>query len=497
MPAHSKNLGLAQQEQTLVRVDDVDTVQQVDGHERLLGQHLVAHRDADRQPVVVDDGALHTGVRRRLGQRTADERDGVLAEHKTELTGGADANDFVIGQRALDGLVDVQLGDAQRAVVERGKRLRVRAEGDELAGLRGDREAVHNDPVHHFLVDGVAEGVVDGARGIHRDDRIVHHRRLEAGDQGDLRGVASGFDMAGDAQRRHVAGNRQPGTRDQRAGEAINRQHGRALGVTGAVVHSTDHRGVTRGNRLVVLAHQPIRAEGAADGTLAHRRAVITDLLGVGQLRDALGVTILVDGQDAIAAGRRPLETVRLHLHIDERLLGERRPDLADDVVEERVLLGQEDGVDADRHRLHGGHQMEREQVLHGRGTLGVLDAKGDVAQLVQLNGNPFNSGILHRDVLAGSLALHLERAGAMRVHGVAEVGDLVLEVAVDQIGHHQIRLQDHQRLVRPDFGVQRIVVVLVHGVREGEDQILFHAGILPSLRALRYSSGDIPLQSA
>ena|SRR4030043_120253 len=81
-PAQVKRL--AKQDTAEVRVENLDTAEQVEGHDRALAGDVVLHCDAHRNVVVRTDGSSHTKAGVRESQRAANEGDRIAVEREVD-----------------------------------------------------------------------------------------------------------------------------------------------------------------------------------------------------------------------------------------------------------------------------------------------------------------------------------------------------------------------------------------------------------------------------
>ena len=124
--------------------------------------------------------------------------------------------------------------------------------------------------------------------------------------------------------------------------------------------------------------------------------------------------------------------------------------------------LAQQRSIDALGDGLHRRLEVNLAQFLEGLAPFPVADDEGVVEPLVQRHLHVGGHGVLLHQRGAVLLAANLELAGAAGVDHIAELGDLVLIVPVDHVGHHQVGFQHAQALVRPQLGDEGIQLVFV-----------------------------------
>src|SRR6188472_3473747 len=103
----------------------------------------------------------------------------------------------------------------------------------------------------------------------------------------------------------------------------------------------------------------------------------------------------------------------------------------------------QDGAIHTASNRLHGGPQVDRDQLLEGLAAFTVVDRERVVNPLVEGHADVGRSGVLLNQRSAVNLTLDLERTGPTCVYHVTELGDLVLEITVDQVGRNHVLFED------------------------------------------------------
>lgn len=468
---HALGDALAEHDDAHVLTQHADPDQGVERDEVALLLAVVGDRDPDRDLVdrVHHDPADRPGAGPRLWERSVDEGEGVLEEREVVLgrrpeIHGRPVADRV-GQRPVERdperpgreVDDPELDDSVPGGV--GAERHHLAELRRAVGEAGDEDLLR--PADHPRVHrGPAVGRGSRARLDDGDGRTDRHCSLEAGgDRHDragggrdvLRGVVAGDQspLTG-----HDVGSTGPGVGDGRRSGCGCRGHG----------DGPCDQGLAGGDLRLGLRHEDVEPVLAAEGRLSESRPVVAHLVGTREGVHVQGLRLRGRRQDQGSPDGRHVLPVHLlagfeHVLPDVRLVDVVR--VAGGVVEEVVDLSPQDPVDALSHGDDGRRQERIDEIQGVAVFLAVADQERHLRPLIQgdLQGRP--ARVLHDDVLAqGTLAGHLERAGDEGVDDVPELGDLVVEVAGDQVPEDHVGQQADDRLVGPDCWIQGREVV-------------------------------------
>lgn len=464
--------GLAAENRPEVGVQHLDARQEVERPHVLLVGRIVADGDTQRQAVVVDGRAEGTRTVADRSQTTNRERDRVRVDAEVVGTSRTDVHRGIIddgrGQSAIQGDPGrpAHLDDG---VAVGGRR----TEGHELADARSNGEAVNDDLL--APTSRVTCEQVDRTRREDVDRIVVSRSPAETVAEGD------GGRRGGARASRHLvrdATDVDPRANGDFARAGVHRDGRVAHVVTGRVVDLEGPAGHTARDVGHVQVFVEVKAELVAQLRIPETFGVTT-LVGRREPFRPQHVTFRLGGEDQVAVFLVALGVVHHLPQVNDVVLdvaGGDAVQVARDVREELRVLTEDDLID------HAGQSHCRRtsvlirKLLHGHRVLDVVDGEADVVPLVEDHLDVVSHRILHGD----RVALHLPLAGEFTrptgVDGIAELVEVLLEVAIDESRRHHVLFQNGEGLVRPPLRDVRVDVVVE--VRLGLQVEAFHCSL-------------------
>lgn len=454
-------VGLRHQHGTQVRVEDFHPDQRVERDQVALLRPGVGDHDPHRQAVVGDHSRASTGAFTRASQRTAHESDGVAVESQVVIGRRTDVDGRIVSDGGFQGTIQGQRGGrGSHNGVDRGGS----AEAHHRPNLRfGSGEAIEGDGL--VPVSRVARSVVDSTRRVPRDHGVVGDRPTQTVSQRDACGVASRLGVSRHLVRKPINGDEVPVR--PRTSDPVHGQDGVTLLVPGGVVDRTSGRGVSPSDARSVLAHEEVEAELLPDRRIPQSRAVVPDLVGTREPFRFQSVGFGLGGENEVPHIHVCFVFVHHLSSVEDVILDVRRvvADLPGRVHQEAVVLTEQHTVKEPGVGLHGRGHVGLHQVLERQAFLTVLDEERDVNVLVQFDRHVRGACILDGHVIRVPLPHCFELTRPTGVDRVAEVGDVLGEVTVNEVPHHHVFFEDRQRFLCPDFrdqGVDAVVEVLL-----------------------------------
>lgn len=473
----SNKIRLAEHHRPELEVENLDAEERIHGDQVTLLVAVIGHDDTHREAVVAGDTSTSPDARHRESERAIHQRDGVAVESEVVGTGGAEVDVGFVRNRLGESTVEEDAGNTSRDAVgihvdDGVDRAAGReAKGNSLADLRVRGRTVVADVL--VVPDRVGRARVDEGRSVQGDDRLINQSDLDRAINLDD-GRSTGTSRTDDAKRGVITGKGDPRSDRDGSGQVV---HGHAGDASGLVaVDGTGHDGVADGDVGLILSHEDVEAELAAERRLTESRPIVTDAVSLQER--------LILEQGGLADRRENQVTpvlVRLvdieHLPRVEQVAFRGR--LAQGtqatavVGDELVNLTTNHHVDLASDREHGRVEVLDDEVLERLALVGILDDERSVDVLVK-NHRDIGRGVgLHGHGVSSRLTDGLELARLAGVHGVAVACDHVLEVTVDEVTDHHVLFEDGDRFVGPQFrGESRREIVVDGPERIGNQEV-------------------------
>lgn len=474
---------LPEQNAAELLVENRDAGEHVHGHEMTLVVAVVGDHDTHRQVVPVRHGGDRTRPLAGQSERTHDEGNRIPVEREVELARGTEVDSVGVGDRRVERTIE---RDARQTVdrddrVNRSRRRRNGvAERDDLADLRSDGEAVHDDRLRP--ASGITAGQVDRTRSHASHHRSGDDRRRQTRCDRHTRGVAEGVGHRRDTMRDVVARDRHELTDREGTREAVHRQNG-GTGRQVARIDRTRERRVARRDDGHVLVHPEVPTELAPERGFLEGLTLVADLLSLSEQIEAQERGLGQRVQHKVSTLDRSL------VDVEDLTQGEQnRPSVGrGQAAEGTGRVREELGVLAEDHLIDepslGDDRRTKEfvdQRLERLRLFTVLDHEGRVNVLVQGNLHGGRGHVLHDHAVGVRLALGDEFGRLRHVDHVAVASEDILEVAVDQIAADHVLDQDGNGFVRPHLRDEDVDAVVEHrSETEAELAIAVHGKIL------------------
>ena len=377
---------LGEQNGPVVHVEDRVTHEHVEDHQVALLHALVRDNGANGDVIVPNDSGESAGAFARKSQRTIDHRQRIAEEREVVLARRANANDCVIRDCGIERPIE---GDGGRRCFQHAVEIGGGAKANELTFLRSDSESVDGDRI--VPASRVTSGEVDRTRRVDRNDRIVSDGFLQARPEDDGRGVAQRVRVRHDTLRRVIAGDREPRTVDQAAGDAIDCDRRVALSITGRVVDQRGYGlGASGGHVRRIDGGEVLKAVQLTEVGFAERRIrVVAGVRRVREIRVLQKLRLGLRSQHQIPAVFRKLVEGHDFAEPGEAIDDIGRTEVVEaaiTVLEETVRLEVQYGVGVTSFRPDGRNDELVDERLHRERLLAVPNHERDVDVVVQLH---------------------------------------------------------------------------------------------------------------
>ena len=338
--------------------------------------------------------------------------------------------------------------------------------GNQLADLR--RVGIATGHIENANVTGNVLGSSHRPRGVERKHGIRVNTQLQRLVGVDTRG---GTGEIGSPLGLIIASNGEVFTLDHLGGTG-DETRGRLGQRDASDLTSGQRAGVRVGRKEIrvgdVLGEPGIEAKDTAQTSILQSITTVAAFVGLDEHRVLKQGRLTHGRKDQVALSvQGRIASVELLTRIQHNLMagGGRQIQQAARTVrrgrEKLMEVTQHGTVDRAGNRSHRRHEVDTHQVLEGHALLTIFDDERIVEPLVERDRNVGRRGVLLVQRRGGVvLPANLEVARSTGVDSIAEAGDGVLVIAVNQLGDNHLLFELHQTFHRPLLGDEGVIVV-------------------------------------